>query len=144
MTQVSDLIYSWCNIRILFPRAEFSAQSIGYDDEVNKEAVYGMGQMPRGLGQGNYSATGKMELTRGEFQALLDYCKAEGVGLYRLVIPQIIVAYANNGERTRIDVLKNVTPTKSSQTSNQGDANLKVSLDFLVAGGIVRDGVEPV
>ncbi|MEA4892647.1 MAG: hypothetical protein VB085_08815 [Peptococcaceae bacterium] len=144
MTQVSDLIYSWSSIRIIFPRREFSAQSIGYDDEVNKEAVYGMGQRPRGVGKGNYSATGKMDLTRGEFQDLLDYCKAEGVGLYNLVIPQIVVAYANDGERTRIDVLKNVTPTKASQTNSQGDTSLKVSLDLLIGGGIIRDGVEPV
>ena len=41
------------------PGLNLQIQSIDYEDELEKEEVYGKGQKPRGYGEGNYKASGK-------------------------------------------------------------------------------------
>lgn len=119
-------------------------QEISYDDELEKEVAYGKGQRPRGYGEGNYKSEGKLSLLRDDFDDLLQYCKSKNMGLYKIVIPKIVVSYADGGGRTRTDVLNTVTFTKSSHKNAQGDKALKVDLDFLIVNGIDRDGVKPI
>lgn len=71
------------------------------------------------------------------------YCKAKGVPFYGLEWPSVVVSYANEGERTRIDELKKVVPIKRSHKAAQGDKSLTVDIDLMIVGGIVEDGVEP-
>ena len=98
---------------------------------------------PRGYGEGNYKASGKVTLLRDDYDGLLDYCKRTGTPLYRLLFGKVTVSYANDGDRTRTDVLNKVTITKNSHKAAQGDKSLSVDLDLLIVGGIVRDGVKP-
>ena len=62
---------------------------------------------------------------------------------YGLEWPSVVVSYANEGERTRIDELKKVVPIKRSHKAAQGDKSLTVDIDLMIVGGIVEDGVEP-
>ena len=71
------------------------------------------------------------------------YCKAKGVPFYGLEWPSVVVSYANEGERTRIDELKKVVPIKRSHKAAQGDKSLTVDIDLMIVGGIMEDGVEP-
>ncbi|MCY9544984.1 hypothetical protein M5X02_30635 [Paenibacillus alvei] len=144
MSVINGQVYDWGDITISIPGLTLDVQEISYDDELEKEVAYGKGQRPRGYGEGNYKSEGKLSLLRDDFDDLLQYCKSKNMGLYKIVIPKIVVSYADGGGRTRTDVLNTVTFTKSSHKNAQGDKALKVDLDFLIVNGIDRDGVKPI
>ena len=144
MLKVNGKTYDWADVDIKLPGLNMELQEISYDDELEKELAYGKGQNPRGYGEGNYKAEGKVSMLRDDYDALLDYCKSKKVALFKLLVPKIIVSYANDGGRTRSDVLNKVTFTKRSNKAAQGDKNLKVDLDMLIVGGIECDGVKAV
>jgi len=140
--KVNGKTYDWADVDIKLPGLSIEFQEISYDDELEKELAYGKGQKPRGYGEGNYKAEGKVTLLRDDYDTLLDYCKSKGVPLFELVIPKIVVSYANEGDRTRSDVLNTVTFTKRSNKAAQGDKSIKVDLDMLIVDGIESDGVK--
>lgn len=145
MSIINGKAYDWSSVDINIPGMPgIEAQEISYNDELEKEAVYGKGNRPRGYGTGNYKADGKLTLLREDYMQVLDYCKANNIALYGLVIPKIVVNYATDGQPIRTDVLDTVTITKTDDKAAQGDKSLKVSLDLLIVGGIIRDGVQPV
>lgn len=139
--KVNGKTYDWADVDIKLPGLTIEFQEISYDDELEKELAYGKGQKPRGYGEGNYKAEGKVSLLRDDYDALLDYCKRKRTPLFKLVIPKIVVSYANDGDRTRSDVLSTITFTKRSNKAAQGDKSLKVDLDMLIVNGIESDGV---
>ena len=141
MLKVNGKAYDWGDVDFKIPGLNIEIQEISYDDELEKEAAYGTGQRPRGYGEGNYKASGKLSLLRDDFDSLLDFCRRTETPLYRLLFPKIAVSYANDGGRTRTDILNKVTFTKSSQKAAQGDKTLKVDIDLLIVGEIIRDGV---
>lgn len=143
MAVINGKAYDWGDITLKIPGLEIEAQEISYDDELEKETVYGKGRRARGYGEGNYKASAKMSLLRDDFDDLIKYCKRQGVGLYKLLIPKITVSYANPYQRTKTDVLNLVTITKVSHKNAQGDKSLKIDLDLLVVGEIERDGLSP-
>jgi len=140
--KVNGKTYDWADVDIKLPGLSIEFQEISYDDELEKELAYGKGQKPRGYGEGNYKAEGKVTLLRDDYDTLLDYCKSKGVPIFKLVIPKIVVSYANEGDRTRSDVLNTVTFTKRSNKAAQGDKSIKVDLDMLIVDGIESDGVK--
>ena len=142
--KVNGKAYDWGDVDIKMPGLVMEVQEISYDDELEKEEVFGKGPLPRGIGTGNYKASGKMTLLRDDYDALLDYCKAKGIAFFGLTIPSVVVSYANEGARTRSDELKKVTFSKRSNKAAQGDKSLKVDIDLMIVGGIVQDGVRAV
>lgn len=142
--KVNGKNYDWADVDITLPGLSIELQEISYDDELEKELSYGKGQKPRGYGEGNYKAEGKISMLRDDYDALLDYCKTKNTPLLKLVIPKINVSYANAGGKTKTDVLNIVTFTKRSQKAAQGDKSLKIDLDMLIVGGIVSDGASAI
>lgn len=141
---INGKAYDWGDVSVDFPGLNIQVKEISYDDEREAEEVYGVGAMPRGYGTGNYKASGKISLLRDDYDSLLDYCKAQGISFYNIEIPTIVVSYADDGERTRIDELKRVKPVKRSHKAAQGDKSLSVDIDLMILGGIIQDGVKPV
>ena len=144
MAIINGKSYDWSDVSVKLPGLDLEVQEISYDDELEKEAVYGKGNRPRGYGTGNYKSEGKLSLLKDDFDDLVAYCKRRDVSLYKLVIPKIIVSYANETSKTKTDELDTVTFTKVSQKNAQGDKSLKVDIDFIIVNGIVRDGLRPV
>ena len=144
MAIVNGKVYDWSSVTISFPDFDVELQEISYDDELEKEVSYGKGQKPRGFGTGNYKAEGKMSLLRDDYDDLLEYLKKKSTPIYKAVIPKVVVAYANDGQKTKVDTLRDVTFTKTSNKAAQGDKSLKVDKDFLIVGGINRNGVEAI
>lgn len=72
------------------------------------------------------------------------YCKQKGVPFYKMELPSIIVSYANEGARTKIDELKKAKFSKRSNKAAQGDKSLTVDVDMMIVGGVYQDGVAPV
>ena len=132
--KVNGQTYSWGDVDVKIPGLVLVVQEISYDDEQDMEESYG---------KGNYKASGKMSMLRDDYDDVLAYCKAKGVPFYGLEWPSVVVSYANEGERTRIDELKKVIPIKRSHKAAQGDKSLTVDIDLMIVGGIVEDGVEP-
>lgn len=132
--KVNGQTYSWGDVDVKIPGLVLVVQEISYDDEQEMEESYG---------KGNYKASGKMSMLRDDYDDVLAYCKAKGIPFYGIEWPSVVVSYANEGERTRIDELKKVIPTKRSHKAAQGDKSLTVDIDLMIVGGIVEDGVEP-
>lgn len=141
---INGKAYDWADISIDYPGFTMQPQEINYDDELEKELAYGIGSAPRGWGTGNYKASAKLTVLRDDFEALLAHCKTQGIALYKLVIPKIVVSYANDGDKITTDVLSKVTITKTSHKAASGDKSLKVDLDLLPVGVIVRNGVSAI
>ena len=142
---INGKVYDWSSISInLTGLDEIQAQDISYDDELEKEVVYGTGSKMRGYGTGNYKATAKLSMLKEDYDELIEHCKSKNIALYKLEIPKIVVAYADPGQKTRIDVLKDVTITKTSHKGTQGDKSIKIDLDLLVYGEIIRDGLKAI
>lgn len=144
MAIINGKSYDWADVSVKLPGLEIEVQEISYDDELEKEAVYGKGNRPRGYGTGNYKSEGKLSLLKDDFDDLVAYCKRRDIPLYKLVVPKIIVSYANETQKTRTDELNTVTFTKTSHKNAQGDKSLKVDMDFIIVNGIDRDGLRPV
>ena len=142
--KVNGINYGWGDVDVKIPGLNLVVQEISYDDEQEMEESYGRGNRPRGYGKGNYKASGKMSMLRDDFDDVLDYCKATGKSFYNVELPSVVVSYGNPGGRTRIDELKRVVFVKRSHKAAQGDKTLSVDIDFMIVGGIVEDGVEPV
>lgn len=142
--KVNGKAYDWGDVDLQLPGLPLQVQEISYDDEMEKELVYGKGPLPRGYGNGVYKASGKMTLLRDDYDDLLDYCKQQGKPFFSLTFPKIIVSYANDGDRTRQDVLNRVSFSKRSNKASQGDKSLKIDLDLMIGGTIEQDGVAPV
>jgi len=141
---VNGKCYDWGDVDVKIPGMPFEPQEISYDDELEKEEAYGYGHKPRGYGRGNYKASGKVSLLRDDYQAVLDYCKAQGVKFYEMELPSVVVSYADSDGQIKQDELKKVHFTKRSHKAAQGDKSLKVDIDLMIVGGIVEDGLEPI
>lgn len=138
---INGKAYDWADITIKFPFGDVEAQSIEYGDELSKEVVYGQGNMPRGYGVGNYSANCKLSFKLDDWEQVERHY---GSGIYKVVIPKIIVSYANTGSRPRVDEITKVGITKIDNKASQGDTSLGVDVECLVAGMIIRNGRKPV
>lgn len=140
---VNGKAYDWGDVDVKMPGLNLVVQEVSYDDEQEAEETYGKGCRPRGYGTGNYKASGKFSLLRDDYDAILDYCKQKNTPFFKLVIPSVVVSYANEGGRTRSDELRKVKFTKRSSKAAQGDKSLKVDIDLMIIGGILHDGLEP-
>lgn len=145
MSKINGKMYDWSSIDIsLSSLGDIEAQSIDYGDSVDREAVYGRGNIPRGYGEGNYSASGKMTILKEDFNTITDYCKRKNIPLYKLQIPKIVVSYANDGEKAQRDVINKVMIQKIDNKGSQGDKKLTVDLELFIYGVIERDGVSSI
>lgn len=142
--RINGKAYDWADLSFKTPYGDFELQSIDYDDELEKEPVYGNGNLPRGYGTGNYKSSCKFTMLLDDYEQLEDVCKQRGVSLYKLEIPKIVVAYANNGDRPRVDEIRKVGISKVANKGQQGDKSMSVDVECLVYDKVVRNGVQPV
>lgn len=144
MLKVNGKTYDWGDVDLSLPGIVTEVEEISYEDELDKELVYGHGKLPRGYGTGNYKPSGKITMLRDDYQAILEYCNNNGIKFYDLAFPKIVVSYANGDDTTVTDVINNVTFSKRSIKAANGDKTFKVELELIIAGKIVWDGNEPV
>jgi len=136
--------YSWEDISVVLPYGEIVGfTDIEYSESKEFEPVYGKGSNPYGYGSGNYSAEGKVTLSREEHGKLVAYAKKLGRSLTTLPPFTISVSYANEDQPTVTDILKSVKIAKVSSGASQGDKSLKVEYELKIFGGIWWNGMEP-
>lgn len=141
---VNGKVYDWSSITIKASGLDnLEPLEISYDDEQDKEAIYGKGGKIRGYGTGNKKNSVKLSMLREDFNEMCNAIKKQGIkNFYSYTIPQIIVCYADEGADTCTDTLKKVTFTKRSFKAAQGDKSMKVDLDGFAVGGIKINGLE--
>ncbi len=133
--------FDWGDITIsLLPLTSivFTAKSISWDEELEAEAIYGKGRNPVGYGKGNWKASGKLDMLKSEFEALA-LIAPNGILNLEPQVTTINVLYSNSADAST-NTLSGVRFTKISDSANQGDKELKVSLEFLILGNITRNG----
>lgn len=144
MLRVNGKSYDWGDVDLRLPGVVTQIEEISYDDELEKELIYGHGKLPRGYGTGNYKANGKISMLRDDYEAILEYCNKNGIKFFDLNFPKIVVSYASDGGATATDVLNNVSFSKRSTKAANGDKSFKVDLDLIIAGTIDWNGNKPV
>jgi hypothetical protein len=144
MSIINGKSYDWADVDVQIPGLYIEVQEISYDDELEKELVYGRGNRPRGYGSGNYKASGKISLLRDDYNDLIGYCKKLKIPFYKLFIDKIVVTYGSDGQPMKTDVIEKVTFAKRSGGGKQGDKSLTVDLDMVIVGQIISDGVKAI
>ena len=81
---------------------------------------------------------------RDDLDDLLSYCNKNGTPFYDLVLPKVVVSYAQGNGRITTDVLNRVSFSKRSSKAGQGDKSIKVDVDLMIAGVIEWGDNKPV
>ncbi|MDQ7790053.1 MAG: hypothetical protein U1D96_05395 [Eubacteriales bacterium] len=142
---INGKTYDWEDIDVRLPGmgSLVGIDGIEYSDQKDIELAHGRGSNPRGYGAGNYSAEGKLTLSKEAHRDLIKLAKARGKSIYTLPPFDIPVNYANEDQPTTTDILRGVKIKKQSGSASQGDKSLKVELELVIVGGIRWDGHEP-
>lgn len=136
--------YSWEDISVQLPHGDIvDFQNVDYSDGKEAEPVYGKGSNPTGYGTGNYSAEGKLTMLKEEHYKFIEWAKKQGKSLYKLPPFPVAVSYANEDQDTKTDILKSCKIVKVSESSGQGDKEIKVEYEIKILDGIWRDGLAP-
>jgi len=147
--------HDWSDIKIYMGGLPVSdVKNINYKDSQEVELQYGQGREPYGVGYGNKSAEGDIELVLEEFRKFSSPAAALGRSVYDYAPFPIVIAFADKTKKTEGDpprayVVQEFSPTKVHTVINviitdidesraQNDKELTVKLSFK-ATKIVRE-----
>lgn len=126
MAQVTTLVNAfgqmagWNSMTFNFFGRDFEGiMEVGYDDNVEKENIYGAGKMPIGQGEGKYEAKMKIVVVKEEVTAMLDSIPA-GKRMQDAASSDAIIQYEYQN-RVYKDICRNVSITKLGREVKQGD-----------------------
>lgn len=120
-------VMGWNQVQlVLFGRTVEGISEISYDDEVEKEAVMGAGQMPIGTGEGTYKAKCSMTLLMEEFNGLMDSLPANS--RIQDVPPTDVTVLYLRGDKVVKDVIRGFEFTGATKESKQGDKSINVKM----------------
>ena len=94
---INGKAYDWSSVTITASGMEnMEPMEISYDDEEEKEPIYGKGGKIRGYGTGNQKNSVKISLLREDFNEMCRVIQSKGYkNFYKYVIPKIVVNYAD-------------------------------------------------
>lgn len=107
-----------------------SVTSIDYEESQEKTNNFGTGNKPVSRGQGPIDATGSVEISMNDSEAIREVAP-EG-SLLQIPAFDIIVVFGNP-QNVQTHVLKNVEFTTDGHSSTQGDTDLKRSYDLVIS-----------
>lgn len=113
----------------LYGRDVEGISELGYDDNIEKEMIYGAGRMPIGVGEGNYQATCSLKLFKEEVVAILDSLPP-GVRLQDVAPTDVIVQYEYENRIYR-DIIHNFQFTRGGKAVKQNDKNVDQTLECI-------------
>ena len=129
--------YAWKNLNIIIlGRIITGITDVEYTPERNVEAIYGAGDKPQFLGEGNKSYSGSIELLQNEYEALVEEAKKQGGDSVCDLEADIVINYLPKEPAQAL--LKMVTDrvvgakfTSAGKKLTQGDTHQKISLPFV-------------
>jgi len=133
--------YDWSNVEVwLLGKKITGIRGVSYTIAKEKEAIYGAGSLPQGIGHGNKSFEGELTLLQSEVEALT--AKALEVGgddITDLNGVNIIVMYAPKSGVKTIDVIEHAEFNSLQKGMNQNDKFAEISLPFIALN--IKKGV---
>jgi hypothetical protein len=114
-------------------------EKIDYSDKKGDEVVYGINNMPVGIGRGEYSGECEVEMGRVEYDLLNTFAASSG-GFYNMPPVPVIVSYGQTGQPPITDSLI-VHFTERKFSGSKGDTNLTVSVKGSLTMPLVSNNV---
>lgn len=128
--------YAWKDIEVvLLGRPIARLLEIKYKVTKETKEIYGRGQNPLGIQEGNKKYEGELKIGQSELESLINKAQQLVPGSDPTDLPQfnIAIAYAKAGV-VRTDVLIGVKLHEFEKSMKQGDSDMEVSLPFKCLG----------
>lgn len=124
--------YGWADIVINIGGVPVTGiRSIKYDEEMEKENIYGAGRNPVSRGYGRVKSTASITLLSGTVMALK--AKAPKGQLFRIAPFPITVSYQPEAGPIVTHILKNAEFKKTPFDWKEGDMSKEVELELIIS-----------
>ena len=128
--------FAWKHFTIIVEgRPIAGATDIEYGTEKTLEHIFGAGDKPQFIGEGNKVPTGSIEMLQNDFEALVEEAKKRGGDdLTDLEVSITVVAVPKDPaqlQKTIADRLIGVKFQSGKKKISQGQTHMKVSMPFL-------------
>ncbi len=130
MAQIySSKQYGWKDLSIVLGgRIIEGVTEVEYTKKLATDFLYGRGNDPHDIVEGNNEYEGKITIWQSELEAMTRDAPSNDITKLR---PDIIVSYIEeSGGQTVTDILKNVKFSEYKKALKQGDKNMLVELPF--------------
>ena len=107
-----------------------SMSSITYEEVQEKVDNFGIGNRPVSRGRGAINASGSMELSMNDIEAIRDVAPN---GSLLLIPASDFVLVFGNPQNIQTHVLKNLEFTNDGVTGTVGETDLKLTLNFVIS-----------
>ena len=107
-----------------------SMSSITYEEIQEKVNNFGMGNRPVSRGRGAIDASGSMELSMNDIEAIREVAPN---GSLLLIPASDFVLVFGNPQNVQTHILKNLEFTNDGMTGAVGDTDLKLTLNFVIS-----------
>ena len=107
-----------------------SMSSITYEEVQEKVNNFGIGNRPVSRGRGAIDASGSMELSMNDIEAIRDV--APDGSLLLLPASDFVLVFGNP-QNVQTHILKNLEFTNDGVTGAVGDTDLKLTLNFVIS-----------
>ena len=131
--------YAWKNLVVIVENRPIAGiTDIEYTTEKNIEEIYGAGDTPQFLGEGNKAFSGSIELLQNDYEALVEEAKKRGGDDVTDLEVTIGITYIPTGlanlTKTVVDRLIGVKFTSDGKKFTQGNTHIKVAIPFRALG----------
>ncbi len=127
--------YQWSDVSLILGGKDVTGvQEISYSEKMTKEAIYGKGNKPVSIQQGNKSYEGEIKVLQSELESLHIAAKAAtGSASIMGISLDAVVCYGNPaaGNVMITDRIFGIQFTEDAKTFNQGDVNMSITLPFI-------------
>lgn len=128
--------FAWKNIKLLVDgRLITELTDIEYAPEKNLEDIYGAGDEPQFIGEGNKSYSGSLEMLQSGYEALVAEAKIRGgVDVTDMEVTAVIAYVPKEPQqatlKTIVDRVVGIKFSKGGKKFGQGNTHIKVQLPF--------------
>jgi hypothetical protein len=139
---LNGVFYNWARTEWNFAGVKsVGIKSMDWDDELEREYVYGAGSAPLGTAEGNYKPSWKATVLLEDFQDVV--LPQLGNVLYEHEPFDITVMYSKKGGSVVRRDIKGIRVTKITEKGAQGDKEAVVEIEGMPTA-IWRDGKKPI
>ncbi|MDB0602637.1 hypothetical protein PL373_16165 [Tenacibaculum maritimum] len=129
---INGVEYGWSSIAFNISSAPVIAiRAIKYEEEQEKENIYGAGQNPVGRGYGRVKSTASVTLLGSAVMALKS--SAPKGQLHRIAPFTIVVMYQPEGGILQVHHLKNAEFKKTPFDWKEGDTHKEIELELIIS-----------
>lgn len=124
--------YGWADISFNIASVPITGiRGIKYEEEQEKENIYGAGQNPVSRGYGRVKSTASITLLGGTVMAMKS--KAPKGQIHRIAPFTIVVAYQPEARPMQIHHLKNCEFKKTPFDWKEGDTHKEIELELIIS-----------